>query len=486
MESYDVVIIGSGLAGLAMAVQLKQNDFRNFKILEREAELGGTWRVNNYPGAQVDVPSHLYSLSFEPYDWTRVFARQHELLKYTNHIIRKYNLAEFSECNTTVSGLEFNSETSLWEISSKEGKTFQSRFVVNATGALSQIKIPKFDGLDSFGGAVMHTGKWNHDFDYNNKKVAIVGNGASAIQVIPAIAPFVKELNIFQRSAHWIIPRADRAFNNMERNGFKNFPLLQKAQRASTFSQLEARFIGFRYVNDAFKIVQQQAIQHMHKSIKDKAMRKALTPDYVMGCKRILISNEYYPTLTKPHVHLHTKENGIQRLNSKGIETITGQQIDVDMVVFATGFNAAEGNIIYPIKGRRNKDLATYWGKKAHAYLGASVPYFPNLFLIAGPNTGTGHTSALQFIESQIDYIMNVMQLYRKEGFKTIEVRADVEAEYNKGIQKDLANTVWQKGGCNSWYKTEDGYNTTMYPRFTMRFARDCKNFKQDHHRLMY
>lgn len=485
-NNYEVIIIGSGFAGLAAAVNLQKKGIHDFLILERDKEMGGTWYANTYPGAQVDVQSHLYSLSFEPYDWSRLFAYQHEILKYTNHIIDKYSIRNSCECNAKVSELKFDESTGQWNISTENGKQFSTTFIINASGGLSQPKIPEFEGLDQYKGKTMHTAKWDHNFNYTDKKVAIIGSAASAIQVIPELASFVDHLYIFQRSAHWILPRPDRALTNLERNTFKRFPALQRAYRDSIYAKLEARVLAFQYANQLLKLFQKEGEDHIKDSVKDPELRKKVTPDYLMGCKRILMSNNYYTTLNKDNVTLLTKESGIQSFTKDGIKTADGQEIKADLVVFATGFHASENVVVYPVIGRNGKTLKEEWDGHAHAYLGTTVPNFPNLFLMAGPNTGTGHTSALGLLEAQLEYVIRAIDHKQKKQWKTIEVKADVEEKYNKAIQKDLSKSVWQTGGCHSWYLTEDGYNTTMYPRFTFLFKRDCKNFKTSDHILTW
>lgn len=481
-NNYEVIIIGSGFGGIAAGIQLKKKGITNFLILERDAEMGGTWYANTYPGAQVDVESILYSFSFEPYDWSRVYAHQHEIFKYTNYVIDKYDLRSKAECNTKVTKLEFDESNSNWKVRTKAGKNYSATFIINASGGLSQPNIPNFNGLDKFKGKTMHSARWDHDFDYKDKNVVVIGSAASAIQIIPAIAPFVKELTIFQRNAHWILPRPDRALTSVERDTFKKFPQIQKAYRRAIYMKLEARVLAFQYMNNLLKLFQKEGEQHIKDVVKDKALQKKVTPDYLMGCKRILLSNDYYPTLNRPNVTLLDKNSGIKEFTTNGITTIDGQHIEADLVVFATGFHASEDVVVYPVIGRNETTLEDAWHHHAHAYLGTTVPNFPNLFLLAGPNTGTGHTSAIGMLESQLEYIMRAIEHKQKKNWKTIEVKQSVEEKYNEMLQKELAKSVWQTGGCSSWYQTKDGINTTMYPRFTFLFKKDCQNFKPKEH----
>ncbi|MEZ5003358.1 MAG: NAD(P)/FAD-dependent oxidoreductase [Chitinophagales bacterium] len=481
-KHYEVIIIGSGFGGLAAGIQLKEKGITDFLLLERDAEMGGTWWANSYPGAQVDVESILYSFSFEPYDWSRVFAYQHELLKYTNHIIDKYDLRSKTECNKEVTRLAFDEANAVWQVDTKDGQSYTATFIINASGGLSQPNIPDFKNLDQFKGKTMHSARWDHSYDYKDKKVAVVGSAASAIQIIPTIAPYVKELTIFQRNAHWILPRPDRALTNVERNTFKRFPQIQKAYRRAVYMKLEGRVLAFQYMNNILKLFQKEGEDHIKSAIKDKDLQKKVLPDYLMGCKRILLSSDYYPSLNRPNVRLLTRESGIKEFTPTGIATIDGQQIDVDLVVFATGFHASEDVVVYPVIGRNGVTLDDAWQHHAHAYLGTTVPNFPNFFLLAGPNTGTGHTSAIGMLEAQMEYILRAIQYKQKKNCKTIEVKSEIEAKYNEVLQKELAKSVWQTGGCSSWYQTKDGINTTMYPRFTFLFKRDCQNFEPKEH----
>lgn len=481
-DKYEVIIIGSGFGGIASVYNLQKNGITDYLVLERDEALGGTWWRNSYPGAQVDVQSHLYSLSFEPYDWSRQFAMQYEILKYTNHLLDKYNIRENALTNANVTRLEYSEEDVEWTVSLEDGRMFRAPVIINASGGLSQPNIPDFKGQDSYKGKTMHTSRWDHDFEYRDKNVAVIGSGASAIQVIPSIAPHVRNLYVFQRTPHWILPRPDRAFTNVERNTFRRFPALRKAYRNALFSRFEGRVIAFKYMTSVLKVFQKEGEAHIRKTISDPELRRKVTPDFLMGCKRVLLSSDYYQSLNRPNVHLLTRESGIETFNETGIATTDGQQIDVDLIVYATGFHAAENHVVYPIIGRNGKKIEDEWENGAHAYLGSTVPNFPNLFILAGPNTGTGHTSALGLIEAQLEYIMRAILHMRNERAKSIEIRAEVEEAYNEDIQKQLKTTVWATGGCQSWYQTEDGKITTLYPNFTFIFRRDCKNFKPKDH----
>lgn len=481
MHHYTYLIIGSGFGGLATAIQLQKRGITDFLILERDHDLGGTWYANQYPGAQVDVPSHLYSLSFEPYNWSRLFAKQEEILTYTHHILNKHQLRKKASTNANVTELRFDDQKQIWQVSCEDGRVWTANFVINATGILSQPNIPTFKGQDQFKGKAMHTAQWDRDFDYRQKKVAVIGNGASAIQVVPTIAPEVKHLTVFQRTPHWVTPRPDRELASWERKWLQNYPLVRKIHRHLIYAQLELRILAFQNPS-LLKLYQLIAKRHLNKQVSSPTLRQRLTPNYILGCKRILLSNEYYPALQRNNVTLLSKMSGIQEFTETGIQTIDGRHIEVDLMVYATGFKASEGLIGYPIVGKNGISLQEVWANYPHAYLGATIPHFPNLFMIAGPNTGIGHTSALFMLEAQLQYLFNIIDHQQKEKWTTFEVKEEVEKAYNEKIQRDLAKTVWQSGGCKSWYQTESGVNSTLYPYSSLFLWRDCSRFKPEEH----
>ncbi|MCH2043756.1 MAG: NAD(P)/FAD-dependent oxidoreductase [Saprospiraceae bacterium] len=479
---YEVIIIGSGFSGIGTAITLRKQGIYNFLILERDEELGGTWWRNSYPGAAVDVPSHLYSFSFEPYQWSRLYAKQKELLAYTKHLIKKYKIAPKAKCNHEVTQLSYDDQTSIWTVETRHGKSYRTHNIVNASGGLSQKSIPEIPNQAAFQGKAMHTAYWDHSFDYNNKRVAVIGTGASAVQVIPAIASKVKQLYVFQRTPHWVLPRPDRALRNYEQQWLERYPIIAKVYREWTYWKQEARMLGFNYFPKAMKIAEHSAQKHLKKQISNKTLRQKVTPNYTIGCKRILLSSSYYPSLTRSNVTLLDKTSGIESLTENGIKTIDGQEIQVDLIVYATGFKASENNISYPIIGKGGFSLQEYWGDEAHAYLGSTVPYFPNFYLVTGPNTGLGHNSIIHVIESQLQYIGQAIAARKQNGWQAIEVQAETEREYNKLIQKQLERTVWQNGGCESWYQTQQGVNTVLYPSFTFEFRRLTSKFKPKEH----
>ena len=484
MQQHTVIIIGSGFGGQAAAINLRRIGIEDFLILERRAWMGGTWSQNSYPGAAVDVQSPLYSLSFEPYRWSQMFAEQDELVEYTNHVLAKHGLREKTKLNANVTQVQWDEASQTWQVLLEGGEVLGAKFLINASGPLSTPVIPKFKGRDTFQGKTFHTNNWQHDYYHKGKRVAIIGSGASAAQVIPAIAPEVKTLHVFQRTPHWVLPRPDHVFSKFERALLGN-KLIYKALRTAIYWGLESRVIGFKYSKKMLNVVAQQAaLKHIAKQISDPAIRKAVTPDYTIGCKRIILSSTLYPALCRPNVHLHPKDDGIAEINERGILTTQGQQIDLDLIVYSTGYDATDGVISYPVVGKGGKSVQDVWAEFPRAYLGTTLPGFPNLFVVTGPNTGIGHTSAIFVIEAQMEYIRRAIQAVQNKGAKAIEVKSQAEADYTTMIHREMKQTVWQSGGCTSWYKSKSGHVIAMFPGFSFTFRQMAKAFKPNDHMI--
>ncbi|MBT9609928.1 MAG: NAD(P)/FAD-dependent oxidoreductase [Aquabacterium sp.] len=482
MQQHTAIIIGSGFGGQAAAINLRRIGIDDFLILERRAWMGGTWSQNSYPGAAVDVQSPLYSLSFEPYRWSQMFAEQDELVEYTNHVLAKHGLREKTRLHANVTKVQWDGASQTWQVQLEGGETLAARFLINASGPLSTPVIPNFKGRDTFEGHTFHTNNWQHDHDHKGKRVAIIGSGASAAQIIPAIAPEVQTLHVFQRTPHWVLPRPDRAFSKFERALLGN-KLIYKALRTAIYWGLESRVIGFKYSKKMLNVVAQQAaLKHIAKQISDPALRKAVTPDYTIGCKRIILSSTLYPALCRPNVKLHPKDDGIAEINARGILTTQGQQIDLDLIVYSTGYDATDGVISYPVVGKGGRSVQDVWAEFPRAYLGTSLPGFPNFFVVTGPNTGIGHTSAIFVIEAQMEYIRRAIQAVQQKGAKTIEVKPQAEADYTTMIHREMKQTVWQSGGCTSWYKSKSGHVIAMFPGFSFTFRQMAKAFKPGDH----
>jgi cation diffusion facilitator CzcD-associated flavoprotein CzcO len=482
MRTYTAIIIGSGFGGQAAAVNLGRIGVEDFLILERRAWLGGTWSQNTYPGAAVDVQSPLYSLSFEPYPWSQMFAEQDELVKYTEYVLGKHDLVNKTQLNANVTEVRWDDTQQIWQITTESSGVFGARFLINASGPLSTPVIPAFKGRDSFAGRSFHTNNWDRSYDYKDKRVAIIGSGASAAQVIPAIAADVKALHVFQRTPHWVLPRPDHKFSNFERRLLK-MPWVYKALRTAIYWSLESRMVGFKYSKLALNaFAQKAALRHIHRQIADPKLRAAVTPDYTIGCKRIILSSTLYPALSRPNVQLHPKDDGIAEVTPTGVRTTNGQDIALDLIVYSTGYDATDGVISYPVIGKGGRTVQDAWAQFPRAYLGTTMPGFPNLFVVTGPNTGIGHTSAIFVIEAQMEYIRRAMSSVLHSDCRSIEVTEAAEAAYTKMIHEEMKRTVWHHGGCNSWYKSKSGHVVAMYPGFSFTFRRMATNFRQADH----
>ena len=483
MEKFTVVIIGTGFGGQCAAINLLKQGITDFVMLERRNFMGGTWCQNTYPGAAVDVQSPLYSLSFEPYKWTQMFAEQSELNEYTNHVIDKHGLREKAVLNTNVEEIRWDDSEKKWMISTSNG-TFEGQFLINASGPLSTPAIPNFKGKESFEGKSFHTNNWDHTYDYKNKRIAIIGSGASAAQVIPAIAPDAKELHVSQRTPHWILPRPDRKFSAFQQK-LLGVNFIYKLIRWMIYWGLETRVVGFKYSRFFLKLIGQSGAERfIKKSIKNEDLRKKVTPDYTLGCKRVILSSTLYPAFQLENVTLHSKDQGVSEIIETGIKTLDGENIELDLIVYATGYKATDGVISYPVIGKNGVELSSFWNPFPRAYLGTSIPNFPNLFLVTGPNTGIGHTSALSIIEAQMHYmIQSISEVLRKKA-KSIEVKKQPEEDYTQMIHSEMEQTVWKSGGCNSWYQSKSGHVIAMFPGFSFTYLRLAKKFKPNHHTI--
>jgi len=481
-QDYKVIIIGSGFGGQLAAINLKKINISDFLILERRDYMGGTWSQNVYPGAAVDVPSPLYSLSMEPYDWTQMYAEQGELNQYTDYIIDKHQLREKTKICSNVSKIQWYQNTLRWHIFIDGESCYTAQFVINASGPLSTPVIPNFKGREAFKGKSFHSNNWDSSFDYKDKKVAIIGSGASAAQIIPEIAKDVAHLHVLQRTPHWVMPRGDHVFKPWQRRLLRN-KWAYYGLRNLIYLFYEYRILGFKYSTKMLDIVgKRDAIKLIKRQIKDPEMRKRVTPNFQFGCKRVILSNTLYPAFCRPNVTLVDKNNGIEKITEDGIITKDGKQIGCDLIVYATGYDATDGVISYPVIGVDEIALADVWEDYPRAYLGTTIPKFPNLFIVTGPNTGIGHTSALFLIESQMMYIMKSIKAVEKQHKKTIEIKVDAEDKYTTLIHKEMIGTVWESGGCNSWYKSKSGKVIAMFPGFSFTYRRWAKNFKTKHH----
>ncbi|MDF1763715.1 MAG: NAD(P)/FAD-dependent oxidoreductase, partial [Oleibacter sp.] len=423
-----------------------------------------------------------YSISHEPYPWKQMFANQADLHKYTNKVIDKYGLREKTEMNCNVAKIEWQEDIKQWHVHVDGGEVYEGQFVINASGPLSTPVIPDFKGRDTFKGKSFHSNDWDQNYDYKGKRVAVIGSGASAAQIIPAIAADVAHLDVFQRTPHWVLPRHEKVFKSWERALLKN-KFIYKMLRWYIYWSLEMRVIGFKYSPFALnKLAQNPAKKHIEKQIKDPVLREKVTPDYTIGCKRIILSNTLYPAFCRDNVTLHSKDDGIGEITETGIITSNGEKIDLDLIVYSTGYDATDGVVSYPVIGRNGATLADFWSEFPRAYLGTTIPECPNLFMVTGPNTGIGHTSAIFVIEAQMNYIMNSINKVDKGGAQTVEVKAQAEDKYTTLIHSEMKKTVWHHGGCSSWYKSKNGNVIAMFPGFSFTYYRWADKFRADDH----
>ncbi|MDX1669486.1 MAG: alpha/beta hydrolase fold domain-containing protein, partial [Limnobacter sp.] len=464
----QVVIVGGGFGGIGMAIELKKRFFKYFLVLEKGDDVGGVWRDNTYPGAACDVPSHLYSFSFEPNpNWSHAFSPQAEILDYLRHCADKYNVRKHFRFGTEVQSAHFDARKDLWEIKLTDGTSLWSKVFITAMGQLSRPSTPSIPGLSKFRGKSFHSARWDHSDELFGKKVAVVGTGASAIQFVPAIAPQVSQLKVFQRSPSYIIPRPDRPYSEREKAMNRRFPLWMKLRRLGIYLQYESRALAFtRFKGLLAHAVGKPFKAMLNRQVKDHALRKQLTPDYQIGCKRILLSSDYYKAITRSNAQLVTQK--IVKAYEYGLETEDGRRHEVDTIIFGTGFAATEFLSPLTITGLNNQNLNTAWQQGAKAYLGMTVPNFPNFFMLYGPNTNLGHNSIVYMLESQIQYISRALRRMRSRHATRLEVNEQLYTRHNQSIQQALSKTVWN--GCDSWYVDENGHNSTGWPGFTLTY----------------
>lgn len=476
----EVLIVGSGFGGISAAIALKKQGIEKFIILERYSFCGGTWKQNLYPGAAVDVPSPLYSIAGEPYAWDHLYAKQSQLAQYTDHIIRKHALTEHIVLNAEVVQAKWCND--YWNIKLANGKTFTAKIVINATGPLSSPSFPAIPGLQDFRGQVIHSNNWHDGINIKDKRVAIVGSGASAVQIIPSIVNKVKTLHIFQRTPHWVLSRFDYEIPKWLRKILALRPI-NAVMRWLIYWAFELRVIAFKYSSIMLKVLGEiPAKRHLLKQIVDENLRAKLTPDFTIGCKRILVSNTYYPAILHKNTIFHDKEDGIESVTTNGLKTNQSSFVGIDLLILATGYHPEKSMVSYDVIGQNEHTLATQWKQYPRAYLGTSMPNFPNFFVVTGPNTGIGHTSALFVIESQLIYIMKCIKEVYKKQVTSIQPNSEAEQKYTSMIHIEMEKTVWHTGGCNSWYQNRNGKVIAMFPGFSFSFRRLCKNFnKRDH-----
>jgi cation diffusion facilitator CzcD-associated flavoprotein CzcO len=470
---HDVIIIGAGFGGLGMGIRLKQAGRDDFVIVEQDAGVGGTWHANRYPGAACDIPSLLYSFSFAPNpDWSGNYPGQEEIEAYLNRCVERFRLGPHLRLRTRISSLAWNEAAQRWNVQAQErgGLAVQwtARVVVNATGGLSRPHIPEIAGLADFAGAVMHTARWHAEVPLERRRIGIVGTGASAIQILPQLVDKAAALTLFQRTPAWIIPKRQRRFGSTERWLYEHIPGLRTLARALVYAVHEMRAPGFIWQPRLLASMEPLLLARLRRRVTDPALREALTPRYRLGCKRILLASDFYPAVQRRNVQLVS--SAIERVVSDGVITADGAHHPLDVLVLATGFQAAEAMAPFPVRGRHGLELNEAWRHGARAYLGVTVPGFPNLFMIVGPNTGLGHNSMVFMIESQLRYVLSALDRMDRAGVGAVDARWSVSDSFNSRLQRRMKRTVWSTGGCTSWYQTRDGLITTLWPGTSLEY----------------
>ncbi|MFF3740266.1 flavin-containing monooxygenase [Streptomyces sp. NPDC002566] len=469
-----VAVIGSGFGGLGAAVRLRREGITDFVVLERAGGVGGTWRDNSYPGCACDVPSHLYSFSFAPNpEWPRTFSGQEHIRAYLEHVTDTYGLRPHLRFDSEVKRMTWDAERLRWDIETASG-ALSADVVVSATGPLSDPKIPDIPGLDSFPGKVFHSARWDHDYDLAGKRVAMVGTGASAVQIVPAIQPVVDRLTLFQRTPPWVMPRMDRGITGAERWLHRRLPFTARARRGLLWGIRELQVQAFTKHPNELGFVERLARGNMARAVKDPALRARLTPDYRIGCKRILLSSEYYPALTRPNVDLVAA--GLREVRGSTLVAADGSEAEADAIVFGTGFHVTDMPIADRVVGADGRTLAESWKGGMEALRGASAAGFPNWMTIIGPNTGLGNSSMILMIESQLNYMADFLRQLDVLGGPGVRAALDARPSavhaWNRRVQDRMRRTVWNTGGCTSWYLDAEGRNTTIWPGTTSEFRR--------------
>lgn len=470
-EHVRVAVIGSGFGGLGAAVRLRRQGITDFVVLERADSVGGTWRDNSYPGCACDVPSHLYSFSFAPNpEWPRNFSGQPHIRAYLERVTDTFGLRPHLRFNAEVKSARWNTDELYWEIETAQGP-LTADVVVSATGPLSDPQIPDVPGLDGFEGKVFHSARWDHDYDLRGKRVAMIGTGASAIQIVPAIQPEVGRLTVFQRTPPWVMPRADRAISGVERWLHNKVPATRALRRQLLWGIRELQVSAFTKHPKELGAVQALAKAHMRRAIKDPVLRERLTPDYVIGCKRILLSNSWYPALAQPNVDVVS--SGLKEIRGNTLVAADGTETEVDAIIFGTGFHVTDMPIAERVTGARGTTLAEEWKDGMEGLRGTSAAGFPNFLTIIGPNTGLGNSSMILMIEAQLNYLVDYMRQLDVLGGKiALDARPSAVQAYTTAVQKRMERTVWNTGGCDSWYLDANGRNTTVWPGTTSEFRK--------------
>ncbi|QBI54911.1 flavin-containing monooxygenase [Streptomonospora litoralis] len=470
-----VAVVGSGFSGLGTAIRLLQEGITDFLVFERDHEVGGTWRDNTYPGCQCDVMSHLYSFSFARNPgWKSTYGRQEELFAYLRDCADRFGARPHIRFGHEVLDARWDEDVRRWRIETSQGE-YTAGVLVTGAGYLSEPAVPDVPGLAGFEGPVFHSSRWDHDFDLDGKRVAVIGTGASAIQFVPKIQPQVGRLDLYQRTPPWIGPKNDKPTGAVQSWMLHNVPGYQRFRR--NFNMWGREFLAFVMSRPKMAArMQSMASNHLDKSVPDPELRARLRPDYVMACKRLLFSNTYYPAVQQDNVELIT--DGIDHVRPGSIVTADGREREIDAIILGTGFRATDQPITERVHGRGGEQLREVWRREGiSAHRGTTVPGFPNLFMMLGPNTTLGHSSQVVMIEAQIKYLLSALKHMARTGVDSVEVRPEAHRAWNERLAASLDGTVWNAGNCRSWYLDEHGRNPSIWPTYTWRFRRATKRF---------
>jgi len=480
-----IAIIGAGFAGIGTAIQLRKAGIDSFTIFERAGEIGGTWRDNTYPGAACDVPSHVYSLSFEPKpDWSHTYSPSSEIQDYLLRITDKWKLRDHLHLGVGITSARFDEAAGVWELTTSDGHGVRARWVLSGVGGLVDPAYPDIKGIESFEGEIFHTARWNHDFDLTGRRVAVIGTGASAVQVVPSIAREVERLDVYQRTAAWVVPKRDKVYSEASKRRLARIPGWLRLNRFVRY-WLSELFGPMVYLdNEKLSAMgERMSLAHLRAQVQDPALREKLTPHFQFGCKRILISDDYWATFERENVDLVT--DPIDEIRREGILAKDGTLRPVDAIILATGFELGLAAAPFTVVGRGGRVLDDVWRDGAVAYKGMTIAGFPNWFTLMGPNTGPGHTSVLVFTEAQIAHALGAIRRIRAENLRFVDVKPAALERYNAGIQGRMKHMVWGTG-CHSWYLSEDGSNHSLYPGPAAEYALRARRFDPGDYEIAY
>jgi cation diffusion facilitator CzcD-associated flavoprotein CzcO len=481
-EHHRVAIIGAGFSGLGMAIRLKQEGIEDFVVVERASEIGGTWRDNTYPGCQCDIPSVLYSFSFAPNpNWTRTYPLQAEIRDYLRRCATDFGVMPYVRFDHEVTGAAWDDDQRRWRVETSQGE-ITADVLVGGQGGLSNPSVPDIPGLARFEGTQFHSAQWDHDHDLDNERVAVIGTGASAIQFVPRIQPRVARLHLFQRTPSWVMPDPDRPLTDFEHRLFERVPAAQRALRGLVYLVMEATVLGTMVDKRLAKGLEAVARRHLRRQVRDPELRAKLTPSYTIGCKRITMSDSYYPALAQPNAEVVTE--GIREVRERSIVTVDGIEREVDSIILGTGFHVHDNPGFERVRGRAGLTLAEAWKGSPRAYLGTTITGFPNLFLLVGPNSAGGFNSIIFTSEAHINYALRAIKAMDRHGLDTVEVRPEVYDAFAREAEQKLRDSVWNAGGCASWYLDPNGRNGVWWPGFMWRLWQRTRRFELDEYRL--